>query len=309
MPRDDREARMATTCDKMSGPIEWPKKRDLFGIQVSPVTCDDACAAILAAAQSRQSRVVSAFSVHALIEAAGSAELAAKVNRFAIIVPDGQPVRWALNWLHGARLASNVRGANLMWRLCQSASATGIGIYLYGGTATTLSALTANLQRSFPSLRIAGAESPPFRRLSQSESDAMVERVNTSGAGLMFIGLGCPKQDHFASDYVNRLRVVQVCVGAAFDFHGGIKATAPLWMQRSGLEWLYRLGQEPRRLWKRYLVTNSVFVMKLLAQLARSRFASRRAGADGGDGSEYHLPHGQHAARRQSAVFEKGQIK
>jgi N-acetylglucosaminyldiphosphoundecaprenol N-acetyl-beta-D-mannosaminyltransferase len=261
--------------------IQWPPKYDLFGVQVSAVTCDQACDAILSAARRRESAVISAFAVHALIEAATERKLAAKVNRFAIITPDGQPVRWALNWLHGARLKQRLYGPNLMWRLCQRAAEEGVSIYLYGSMPATLAALEANLLKAFPALVIAGAESPPFRALSPEEDAAMVDRVNASGAGLFFIGLGCPKQDYFAADHADRIQAVQLCVGAAFDFHAGTKATAPEWMQRRGLEWLFRLYHEPRRLWKRYLVTNSIYVRELAAQFIRQRVLRLPARSEG----------------------------
>jgi N-acetylglucosaminyldiphosphoundecaprenol N-acetyl-beta-D-mannosaminyltransferase len=144
-----------------------------------------------------------------------------------------------------------------------------VPVYFYGGSCRdVLEDLSRNLRGRCPGLIVAGAESPPFRALSDEEDAAMVERINDSGAGLVFIGLGCPKQDHFAFDHRERLQAVQVCVGAAFDFHAGRKKMAPAWMQRRGLEWLYRLCQEPRRLWRRYLVTNSLFVQKLLRQWA-----------------------------------------
>jgi exopolysaccharide biosynthesis WecB/TagA/CpsF family protein len=251
--------------------IHWPAKRDLFGVAISSVTCDEACEAIMQAARSYSSAVVSAFSVHALIEAATRPKLTKHANRFAIITPDGQPVRWALNWLHGTQLARNVRGSELMWQLCERAAAEEVSIYLYGGSPATLAALQTNLLKAFPELRIAGAESPPFRPLTAEEDAAMVERVNGSGAGLMFLGLGCPKQDYFAADHSDRIRAVQLCVGAAFDFHAGTKAVAPEWMQRRGLEWLFRLYQEPKRLWKRYLVTNLKFTRMLGVQILRRR--------------------------------------
>src|SRR5262249_33817743 len=145
----------------------------------------------------------------------------------------------------------------------RAAAAQGVPIYLYGGNPVVLEQLQANLRKQFPELLIAGAESPPFRVLTREEDESVVERINASGAQLVFIGLGCPKQDHFAHEHRDRIRAVQLCVGAAFDFLAGTKKTAPAWMQRHGLEWLYRLCQEPRRLWKRYLVTNSIFVAKL----------------------------------------------
>jgi len=156
----------------------------------------------------------------------------------------------------------------LTLRLCERAAAEGVSIYLYGGSPDVVEKLQSRLKQDIPGLQIAGYESPPFRELTTDEDAEMVERVNASGAGLMFIGLGCPKQDLFAYEHRDKVQAVQVCVGAAFDFHAGVKPMAPDWMQRYGLEWLYRLFQEPRRLWRRYLVTNTIFVFKLGTQIA-----------------------------------------
>lgn len=244
---------------------------DLFGVRVSAATCEQACDAILCAAARREPAIVSAFAVHALVEASATCETAERVNRFAIVTPDGQPVRWALNWLHGTRLKQTLQGYELMWRLCQRAADEGVSIYLYGSSTDTLARLVANLRHAFPNLEIAGVESPPFRALSPEEDDEMVERVNASGAGLVFIGLGCPKQDHFAAAHADRIQAVQLCVGAAFDFLAGTKPPAPEWMQRHGLAWVFRLYQEPKRLWKRYLLTNTIFLRKLASQFIRQR--------------------------------------
>ncbi len=243
--------------------VLWPPRHDLFGVQMSATTYEQAVEAILHAAQSGQPAAVSLHAAHAVVTASDDPALRAKVNRFQMIAPDGQPVRWALNWLHRAGLPDRVYGPELTLRLCHAAAERGVSIYLYGSSPEVIERLSRNLVERFPGLMIAGAEAPPFRALTEEEDDAMVQRINASGAGLVFIGLGCPKQDHFAADHMDRIRGVQVCVGAAFDFHAGNKRTAPAWMQRRGLEWLYRLCQEPRRLWKRYLVTNTLFVCKL----------------------------------------------
>ena len=272
---------------RVDAAVAWPRKHNLFGVQVSAVTCAEACDAILQAAQLREPAVVSAFAVHALVEASTAPELRKVANQFAIVTPDGQPVRWALNWLHGARLRHNVRGSELMWRLCERAAEEGVSIYLYGSSPKTLAALQTRLLAAFPGLEIAGAESPPFRALSADEDAAMVERVNASGAGLMFLGLGCPKQDYFAAAHADRIQAVQLCVGAAFDFHAGTKATAPEWMQRRGLEWVFRLYQEPSRLWKRYLVTNSVFIRKLFSQFLCQRVLRLPAGPTAADAGSH----------------------
>ncbi len=261
---------------------QWPRKHDIFGVMVSATDYNEATQAVLRAAQSRESAVVSLHSVHAVVTSSSDPNLRQRVNSFELVGPDGQPVRWALNLLHGAGLAERVYGPEFMLRLCHQASESGVSIYLYGGATTdVLDALVANLTAAYPGLIVAGAESPPFRALTEAEDDQVVRRINESGAGIVFIGLGCPKQDHFAYDHRERINAVQVCVGAAFDFHAGSKKMAPSWMQRRGLEWLFRLVDEPARLWRRYLVTNSLYVQKLLSQWVCVRLFPRRTrGAD-----------------------------
>jgi exopolysaccharide biosynthesis WecB/TagA/CpsF family protein len=214
--------------------------------------------------------------VHAIITASCDPELRDKCNTFDMVTPDGQPVRWALNLLYGAKLKERVYGPELMLRLCRRAGEVGIPVYLYGGSPVVVEALRTNLSEMYPKLEIAGYESPPYRPLTADEDEAVVQRINDSGAGIVFIGLGCPKQDRFAYDHRKSIDGVQLCVGAAFDLHAGAKNSAPGWMQKRGLEWLYRLIQEPKRLWRRYLVTNSVFLWKLALALARRRSLRRR---------------------------------
>jgi len=253
----------------------WPRKYDLMGVGISATTYDEAVEAIFQAVGSREPAVVSLQAAHAVTTASGDPDLRAKVNTFEMIGPDGQPVRWALNLLHGLGLRDRLYGPELTLRLCRRAAQQRVPVYFFGSTPEVLSRLQANLTAMFPGLAVAGVESPPFRVLCEAERDAAVERINASGAGIVFIGLGAPKQDHFAHDHRDRIRAVQVCVGAAFDFHAGTLEMAPAWMQRRGLEWLYRLMKEPRRLWRRYLSTNSVFLLRLMLALA-GRLARRR---------------------------------
>jgi exopolysaccharide biosynthesis WecB/TagA/CpsF family protein len=229
------------------------------------------------AANERVPAVISLHAVHAIIESIRDPDLLAKVNRFDAVLPDGQPVRWALNHLHGVGLRERVYGPELMLRLCARAADDDIPIYLYGSAPDVIELLRQKLQIQFPALQIVGAESPPFRNLTPEEDDAVVRRITDSGARILFVGLGCPKQDHFAADHADRIQCVQVCVGAAFDFHAGAKPMAPAWMQRHGLEWVYRLSREPRRLWRRYVHTNSIFLAKWLAvSLHRTRLRQPR---------------------------------
>jgi N-acetylglucosaminyldiphosphoundecaprenol N-acetyl-beta-D-mannosaminyltransferase len=245
--------------------VAWPAKYDLFGVRVAASSYDEIVNVVARAAKERIPAIVSLHAVHAIIESTRDPDLLAKVNRFDAVLPDGQPVRWALNNLHGVGLKERVYGPELTLRLCQRAADDGIPIYLYGSEPNVIELMQQNLLEKFPALKIAGAESPPFRTLTADEDDEVVRRINESGAGILFIGLGCPKQDHFAAEHADRIHAVQVCVGAAFDFHAGTKPIAPAWMQRRGLEWVYRLTREPRRLWRRYLHTNSLFVAKWLA--------------------------------------------
>jgi N-acetylglucosaminyldiphosphoundecaprenol N-acetyl-beta-D-mannosaminyltransferase len=256
--------------------VEWPHKVDLFGVGYTPTSYDEAVGVICQAAKQRVSAIVSCHAVHAVMTFCTNPEWRDKVNTFDMITPDGQPVRWALNLLYRAGLTDRVYGPELMDQLCRRAALDRIPIYLYGGTPEVLDRLKSQLCGRYPALQIAGAEAPPFRQLSEAEDNAVVQRINHSGAGLVFIGLGCPKQDLFAFDHRSRLSAVQVCVGAAFDFHAGVKPTAPAWMQRHGLEWVFRLSCEPRRLWKRYLVTNSLFVAKLASAITAKCLGLKR---------------------------------
>jgi exopolysaccharide biosynthesis WecB/TagA/CpsF family protein len=257
--------------------VRWPVKVDMFGVGVSVTSYQQATDVIFKAIEEGQPAIVACQAVHAVITATRDPILLAKMNSFNLVTPDGQPVRWAMNLLHRAGLADRVYGPQLMLHLCARAAQEGVAIYLYGGSEEVIARLRTNLTRRWPALRIAGAESPPFRSLTPDEDRAVVERINGSGARLLFIGLGCPKQDHFAHEHRDCLRAVQVCVGAAFDFHAGVKRIAPAWMQRHGLEWLHRLLQEPGRLWRRYLFTNSLFLARVGAALLEGSYRKQRA--------------------------------
>ena len=251
----------------------WPQKFDLLGVGVSFVDYQEAVACIARAAKDLRSGVVGCYSVHALVTASSDGELRRAVNDFEMVTPDGQPVRWGMNLLHKTQMSDRVYGPELTLRVCEAAADAGLPIYLYGGTPETIERLMENLLQEFPNLQIAGFESPPFRQLSEEENDEVCKRINDSGARITLIGLGCPKQDYFAIQNKNRIKSVMMCVGAAFDFHAGAKPMAPEWMQKRGLEWVFRLSCEPHRLWRRYLVTNSIYVGKLGVAAIRSGFS------------------------------------
>jgi exopolysaccharide biosynthesis WecB/TagA/CpsF family protein len=257
----------------------WPAKKNLFGVQVSATRYQEVVRTVIAAAQRRQRGVVTCLAVHGIVTAAVDAQYGGRVNQCDIVAPDGQPVRWALNFFHNSRLNDRVYGPEAMRLLCQTAAQSGVSIYLCGSTPQVLEQLEARLMGMFPGLVVAGKESPPFRPMTPQENDQLCERINRSGAGLVFIGLGVPRQEIFAQDNRHKIEAVQVCVGAAFDFHAGNKKMAPPMFQRFGLEWFYRFTQEPRRLWKRYLVTNSIFIALVMKQMAKGPGWVRRPSA------------------------------
>jgi N-acetylglucosaminyldiphosphoundecaprenol N-acetyl-beta-D-mannosaminyltransferase len=205
--------------------------------------------------------------VHGLVLGARDPQFRKVCNGLDLLCPDGQPLRWALRLFHRERLSERVYGPHTMWKLCAWAEQHGQGVYLYGSSPAVIERLSVKLRESFPKINLCGAESPPFRPLSDEESAAMVQRINNSGASLVFIGLGCPKQEQFIYAYRGKLRGVLLAVGAAFDFHAGTLKMAPPWMQKAGLEWLFRFMQEPRRLWKRYVGTNSYFLLLCLKRV------------------------------------------
>jgi exopolysaccharide biosynthesis WecB/TagA/CpsF family protein len=260
-----------TPAGRSAPQVAWPPKYDLFGVRISASDYDEIVDAVSRAAKERRAAIVSFFTVHTMVESIRNPELLTKVNRFDAAPPDGQPVRWALNHLHGVEMRERVYGPEVMLRVCARAADEATPIYLYGSTPEVIELLKQKLMARFPALQIAGAESPPFRPLTPQEDDAAVRRINESGAGYLFLGLGCPKQEQFAADHAGHIHPVQLCVGAAFDFHAGTKPMAPAWMQRNGLEWLYRLCREPRRLWRRYVYSNSLFLAKWLAAWLRRR--------------------------------------
>lgn len=243
----------------------------VLSAKVDVIGWDEAIARIAGWAAARASRYVCITNVHSVVTA-GSDEGFGRVLADAdMVTPDGAPVAWMLRKL-GFAGQQRINGPDLMWRYCEQAAGRGESIFLYGGTPETLVILQEKLRAVFPGLRIAGAISPPFRQLTAAEDAVDVERINASGAGTVWVSLGCPKQELWMAAHRGRVQAVMIGVGAAFDYHAGTIRRAPPWMQRNGLEWLHRLCSEPGRLWKRYLVTNTLFVLGAARQLLfRSR--------------------------------------
>src|SRR5579862_2004765 len=241
-------------------------KKSVLGVMVNSIDYDGAIQRITAASVDGRSCLVTALAVHGIITGVQSFEHQYRLNSFDLVVPDGQPVRWALNLLHGARLQDRVYGPELTLRLLKSAEERKLPVYFYGSTQTVLNALIRNLGSRFPNLIIAGAEPSKFRTLSEEERLNIASRITSTGAKMTFVGLGCPRQEVFAYEMRDILPMPVIAVGAAFPFIAGQLPQAPHRMQRLGLEWLFRLSSEPRRLWRRYLLLNPLYLFLLGAQ-------------------------------------------
>ena len=237
---------------------------------IDAVSWDAALSRIAAWAAKRESRYVCICNAHSVVTAGQDPAFGRVVAQADMATPDGAPVAWMIRKL-GFKNQQRINGPDLMWKYCAQAAQRGESIYLYGGTPDTLLALQARLAQEFPGLTVAGAFSPPFRTATAAEDADAVERINASGAGTVWVSLGCPKQELWMAAHRGRIHAVMIGVGAAFDYHAGTIQRAPLWMQHAGLEWLHRLASEPRRLWKRYLVTNTLFVLGAARQLMARR--------------------------------------
>ncbi len=251
-----------------------PGSARVLGVRIHATTWDTTLLTISGWAAARASRYVCICNVHSVVTAAGDAAFARVVAEADLATPDGAPIAWMLRRL-GHPGQQRINGPDLMTRYMAIAAKSGQSVYLLGGREATLNALQPALERRFPDLRIAGMCSPPFREATPAEDEAIVAQINRSGAGTVWVALGCPKQEAWMAAHRGRIDAVMVGVGAAFDFLAGTAPRAPLWMQRAGLEWLHRLASEPRRLWRRYLVTNSLFVVGAARQLAQRHRARR----------------------------------
>jgi N-acetylglucosaminyldiphosphoundecaprenol N-acetyl-beta-D-mannosaminyltransferase len=251
-------------------PVDGRRLLPVLGAPIDVTSSDAAIQRIRRWAHSRESRYVCVCNVHSVVTAGGDPAFMAAIAGADMAVPDGAPVAWMLR-RGGAGAQHRVSGPDLMAAYFEQAANGGESVFLYGNTQATLDRLVAQLHARWPGLAIAGALSPPFRALTPAEDDAVVSQINDSGAGTVWVSLGCPKQEHWMAAHSGRIQAVMLGVGAAFDFHAGTLRRAPLWMRRCGLEWLHRLLSEPRRLAWRYLSSNTRFVIAVTGQWLRGR--------------------------------------
>jgi N-acetylglucosaminyldiphosphoundecaprenol N-acetyl-beta-D-mannosaminyltransferase len=242
----------------------------ILGTRVDATSYSEAVRLVLEMARQRRSAYVCVANVHMVMEGHDAPEFRSVVNGADLVTPDGMPLVWMMRG-QGFPQQSRVYGPTLMLELCEAAAKAGVSVGLYGSTDDVLIKLADRLRARFTGLDVGYLNAPPWRSLSEAEADAVVEEVCASGVGILFVGLGCPKQEQWICAMKGRIPAVMLGVGAAFDFHAGDLPQAPALVQRAGMEWFFRLVQEPRRLWRRYLYHNPRFVALALGQLIRDR--------------------------------------
>jgi len=250
---------------KTSSQIDKGKK-NVLGILVNAVNYEAAVSKIIAAASAGKPMSVSALAVHGVMTGVLDSTHRYRLNHIDLVLPDGQPVRWALNLLYHTKLPDRVCGPNAMLQICERAAEEGLSIYLYGSKASVLEALSRNLCQRFPKLIIAGTQPSKFRQVSPQEKQETAQQIRNSGAAITFVGLGCPRQEVWAYEYRDDLSMPLIAVGAAYDFHAGNLAKSPEWLSNLGLEWVFRMMKEPKRLWKRYVFLNPLFMWLFFLQ-------------------------------------------
>jgi N-acetylglucosaminyldiphosphoundecaprenol N-acetyl-beta-D-mannosaminyltransferase len=248
-------------------------KQNILGILMNAVDYEAAVEFVIRSARERRGAAISALAVHGLMTGVLDGEQKYRLNHFDLLVPDGHPVRWALNALYRTGLPDRVYGPNLTLKVCKRAEEEKLPVYFYGSTPQVLAGVRRYLQARFPALIVAGMEPSKFRRLNAAEKGEAVARIRASGAAIAFAGLGCPRQEVWAYEFREALSMPVLAVGAAFPFFAGEVPQAPQWVQDRGLEWLFRLLAEPRRLWRRYVLLNPAYVALVILQALRlSRF-------------------------------------
>jgi N-acetylglucosaminyldiphosphoundecaprenol N-acetyl-beta-D-mannosaminyltransferase len=240
---------------------------NVLGVGITAANLGQAADEIESWIDQRRRFYVNVCTVHTVMECRRASRLRAIVNAGGMATADGMPLVWLARW-YGHRHAGRVYGPDLFLELCRRSEEKGYRHFLYGGSPPVVAQLAERLRARFPRLEIVGTHSPPFRPADAAEDEQVLAKIEAARPDVVWVGLGTPKQDYWIARHRPLLAApVLIAVGAAFDFHAGRLAQAPPWMQRSGLEWLFRLAHEPRRLARRYLVYNPLFVLEVALQL------------------------------------------
>lgn len=243
-----------------------PPSRNVIGFPITALPFDAQIALMLKWAKARLSKAVCIANVHMLIEAHNNSDFATVLRDADLVTPDGMPLVWMLKFL-GVSKQDRVAGLDVLLALCKLAPTEGVSIFFLGAQPAILDRIRSKLKDEFPQLKIAGMEPLPFRPLTQAEDEAIIQKLNGSGAGIVMVSLGCPKQECWIAQHKDRVHAVMVGLGGAFPVYAGIHKRAPQFVRSSGFEWLFRLAQEPGRLWRRYTSTIPVFVWLACKQL------------------------------------------
>lgn len=244
---------------------------NILGVGVSAINMGIAIEQINNWIDAREKHYVCVTGVHGVMESQRDENLRQIHNAAGMVTPDGMPLVWLSRW-YGHKHVERVYGPDLLLAVCERSLQAGWSHYFMGGGPGVADTLIMKLKERFPGIKLAGSYCPPFRPLTEVEDNTMVDEINQSKADLIWVGLSTPKQEYWMAKHLGKINApVMIGVGAAFDFHAGLKKQAPHWMQRSGLEWFYRLLSEPERLWRRYLTNNPAFVLLILAQLLKIR--------------------------------------
>jgi N-acetylglucosaminyldiphosphoundecaprenol N-acetyl-beta-D-mannosaminyltransferase len=239
-------------------------KVSLFGIYYNGTNYNEAASIITEKASKNISFGVSALAVHGLVTAYKDHQLKTLVNKIDMVVPDGQPIRWSLNSFYQLGLRDRVYGPKLTLKVLEEANQKSLNVYLYGSTQNTCQKFSEYISKHYPQINIVGIHVDRFREATPEEDLEDIKKINQSGAHIVLVGRGCPRQEVWVANHLNKVNAAMMAVGAAFDFYAGTVKQAPKWIQDFGLEWLFRFIQEPRRLWRRYLFTNSTFIYLFL---------------------------------------------
>ena len=259
----------------MTNSSDLPQRVNMLGVGVMPLNLGQAVAELEKWQRERRRDYVCCISVHGLVTAQRDPEIRKALNRSGLATEDGMPLVWWCRWA-GFPQADRVYGPDLLDAMCALAIRRGHRHYFYGGSPGVVEQLVSRLSQRYPGLVVAGYRSPPFRPLTEEEDEADIVAINEAHPDFVWVGLGMPKQEKWMLSHVGRVQAAALIgVGAAFDFHAGTKPRAPRWMQRSGLEWLFRLASEPRRLARRYTIDNAIFVAHAVRQLTGMKSYAR----------------------------------
>jgi N-acetylglucosaminyldiphosphoundecaprenol N-acetyl-beta-D-mannosaminyltransferase len=244
-------------------------KANILGVGVSAINLAEAVALILASVRSGRTGYIAVTGVHGISEAQANSEFRRILNNAFLNTPDGMPLSW-VGRLQGFKNMDRVYGPDLLLALASASADGSVRHFFYGGKPGISEALKASLEARYPELNVCGTYTPPFRPLNEEEETELILQMQKCQPDICWVGLSTPKQERFMATHLAKLPVkLMIGVGAAFDMHSGRLRQAPYWMQRSGLEWFFRLTQEPKRLWKRYLINNPLFVLRIVAQLTK----------------------------------------